>query len=213
VPSPAKAWLDTKKKTVTASERDEEARTAFRALIGALSIEDLVVIDEMGSSISLTRLYARAPKGQRAYGAVPRNHGTNTTLIGALTTDGLSVAMTLDGAVDTPAFVAFCEHILCPTLRPGQTVLLDNLAVHKSPRVRAHIEQAGCQILFLPAYSPDFAPIELAFAKIKGLLRGIGARTKEALEAAIAQVIDAVTPDDARAFFRHCGYHTTPQAS
>lgn len=212
MPDPAAHQLDTKKKTLTASERDEEARAAFRDLIRTLVMDDLVVVDEMGSSISLTRLYARSPQGTRAYGAVPRNHGTNTTLIGALTRSGLEVAMTLDGAVDSAAFELFTEQFLCPSLRPGQIVLLDNLSVHKSVRVRTLIEAAGCRLLFLPAYSPDFAPIEQAFAKIKGLLRAAGARTKEALEAAIAVAIDAVTPHDARAFFRHCGYQVSPHA-
>lgn len=210
MPGPTEARLDTKKKTLTASERDEEAREAFRDVIAQLSSRDVVVVDEMGSSISLTRLYARSPKGQRAYGSVPRNHGTNTTLIGALTAKGLPVAMTLDGAVDTAAFQVFCEHVLCPSLRPGQTVLLDNLAVHKGQRVRDLIEAAGCSLLFLPAYSPDFAPIEQAFAKIKGILRSIGPRTKEALEQAIAQALDAVTPEDAHGFFRHCGFRVSP---
>lgn len=204
--------MDTKKKTLTAGERDEEARAAFRDLIRTLVMDDLVVVDEMGSSTSLTRLYARSPKGQRAYGAVPRNHGTNTTLVGALTRSGLEVAMTLDGAVDSAAFELFTEQFLCPSLRPGQIVILDNLSVHKSARVRTLIEAAGCRLLFLPAYSPDFAPIEQAFAKIKGLLRAAGARTKEALEAAIAVAIDAITPHDARAFFRHCGYQASPHA-
>jgi transposase len=213
VPDAATPRLDTKKKTLTASERDEAARTTFRQTLTSLAVDDLVVVDEMGSSISLTRLYARAPKGQRAYGSVPRNHGTNTTLIGALTPTGLTVAMTLDGAVDTAAFAVFVDRILCPALRPGQTVILDNLAVHKSGRVRELIEAAGCSLLFLPAYSPDFAPIEQAFAKIKAILRRAGARTKEALEDAITQAIDAVTPRDARTFFRHCGYHTPPQPS
>jgi transposase len=213
VPCPAAARLDTKKKTLTARERDEEARDIFRALIATLSSEEVVVVDEMGSSISLTRLYARSPKGQRAYGSVPRNHGTNTTLLGALTPAGLPVAMTVDGAVDTAAFQAFCEHILCPALRPGQTVILDNLAVHKGQRVRDLVEAAGCTLLFLPAYSPDFAPIEQAFAKVKGVLRSIGARTKEALEAAIARALDAITPEDAHGFFRHCGFKVSPLAT
>jgi transposase len=203
--------VDTKKKTLTASERDEEARTAFRQTMASLTVDDLVVVDEMGSSIALTRLYARSPKGQRAYGSVPRNHGTNTTLIGALTSTGIGVAMTLDGAVDTAAFEVFVDRILCPSLRSGQTVILDNLAVHKSRRVRELIEAAGCSLLFLPAYSPDFAPIEQAFAKIKALLRRAGARSKEALEEAITHALDAVSPRDARHFFRHCGYQTSPQ--
>jgi len=194
-----------------ASERDEDARRAFRELVADLVAEELVVIDEMGSHIALTPLYSRAPKGERAIGSVPRNWQTNTTLISALTLSGIEAAMTLDGAVDTPAFEAFVEHVLGPQLRAGQVVLLDNLASHKGPRVRQLIEERGCRLLFLPSYSPDFSPIEQALAKIKQALRRVGARTKEALETAIAEAIELITPADARAFFRHCGYRLSSQ--
>lgn len=203
----------TRKKTLTASERDEEVRAAFRTMSARLMIDDLVVVDEMGSSIALTRLYARLPKGTRAYSAVPRNHGRNTTLVSALTPAGLTVATTLDGAIDTAAFEVFCEHFLCSGRRTGQTVLLDNLAVHKSHRVQRLIEAVDCQLLVLPAHSPDFAPIELAYSKVKASLRWAGARTKEALETAITAAIAIITPADARAFFRHCGYQAAPQTS
>jgi hypothetical protein len=152
--------MDTKKKSLRASERDEEQRAIFRELMRQLAAPDLVVIDEMGSNVALTPLYARAPKGERAYGVVPRNHGKNTTLVAALTLEGIDVAMTLEGAIDTPAFLVFVREILCPRLRPGQTVLLDNLSCHHDARVRAFVEAAGCSLLFLPSYSPDFSPIE-----------------------------------------------------
>jgi transposase len=170
-----------------------------------------VVVDEMGSTISLTPLYGRAPRGERVIGSVPRNHGTNTTLVSALTLEGIEVAMTLDGAINTPTFVGFVQEFLCPQLRPGQVVLLDNLSSHKDEEVRELIEGAGCQLHFLPSYSPDFSPIELAFAKIKTALRRAGARSKEALEEAIAQAIDLITAQDAQGFFRHCGYDVSPQ--
>jgi transposase len=178
-----------------------------------LAAPDLVVIDEMGSNIALTPLYARAPKGQRAYGTVPRNHGKNTTLVAALTLEGIDAAMTLEGAIDTPAFLVFVREILCPRLRPGQTVLLDNLSCHHDARVRTLIEAAGCTLRFLPSYSPDFSPIEHAFSKIKQELRRLGARSREALEAALTRAIDHITPHDATAFFRHCGFQILSQPS
>jgi transposase len=157
------------------------------------------------------RVYARAPKGQRAYGAVPRNHGKNTTLVAALSREGISAAMTVEGALDTPAFAAYVEHIRAPTLRAGQLVVLDNLAVHHKAAVRQVLAAWGCRVLFLPSYSPDLTPIAQAFATIKAELRRGGARTREALEAAIAQAIDHITPRDARGFFRHCRYHSPAQ--
>jgi transposase len=114
--------------------------------------------------------------------------------------------MTLEGAADTPAVAAFVEHVLVPALRPGQVVVMDNLAPHKAPRVRALIEAAGCRLLFLPPYSPDLNPIEPAWAKLKALLRGVGARTVDALNAALTTLVDAITATDAAGFFRHCGY-------
>jgi transposase len=205
--------LDPKKKSLGASERDEAARAAFRQEQEELTASALVVVDEMGSNIALTPLYARAPRGERAYDHVPRNHGKNTTLIGALSLSGIDCAMTLEGAVDTPAFVAFIREVLCPRLRPGQTVLMDNLSSHKDETIAQLIAGCGCQLRFLPSYSPDFSPIEQAFAKIKAYLRQVGARTKEALEAALTQAIDLITSQDARGFFHHCGYPIPAQPS
>ena len=189
-----------------AAERDEDARAAFRALIATVDAHRLVVVDEMGSNLALTPLYARAPKGQRAVGTVPRNHGKNTTVVAALTLHGIGPALILQGAVDAPAFVAYVREILAPTLTPGQIVVLDNLSAHTDPQVRQLIEARECQVLYLPAYSPDFSPIEAAFAKIKQVLRRLSARTTEALYAALAQALECITIQDAHGFFRHCGY-------
>jgi transposase len=154
----------------------------------------------------MTPRRARAPRGVRAVGCVPRNHGPNVTLFAALTPEGIGPAMALEGAADRPAFELYVRELLVPSLRPGQTVVLDNLSVHKGEALRALVEAAGCRLLFLPPYSPDFTPIEPAFAKVKARLRRAGARTFEALVAAIREAIDAVTPADARGFFAHCGY-------
>jgi transposase len=196
------------KKSLIAAERDEAARRAWRAEVAALDLDPaaLVFVDETATHVAMTPRYARAPRGTRVYGAVPRNHGQNTTLVAALSAEGVGAAMTLDGAADGAAFVAYVREFLAPALRPGQVVVLDNLAVHKGAEVRALVEAAGCALLFLPAYSPDFSPIELAFSKLKEALRRAGARTKAALEAAIAAALDAITARDARGWFAACGY-------
>lgn len=154
----------------------------------------------------MTRLYAWAPHDQRATGSVPRNHGKNTTLVAALTPDGLHAPWTIEGAMDTAAFERYVEEVLGPTLRPGQIVVLDNLSVHKAESIRQAIERRGCTLLFLPPYSPDYTPIEQAFSKIKALLRGLGARVRDALLEAIRLAVDAITPDDAVAWFAYAGY-------
>jgi transposase len=163
-------------------------------------------VDECGSNLALTPLYARAPRGQRAYGVVPRNRGKNTTLIAGLTLEGIQAPMILEGAVDTLAFEAYVEQVLAPSLSPGQMVILDNLSVHKGERVRQAITARECQVLFLPAYSPDFTPIEEAFSKLKTWLRRLQARTREALEEAIAQALPKLSAQDAHGWFWHCGY-------
>jgi transposase len=179
--------------------------------MASLDAARVVVVDESGSNLALTPLYARARKGQRAYGSVPRNYGKNTTLIGALTLAGMSAPMLLEGAVDTVAFEVYVAQVLGPTLTPGQIVLMDNLSSHKGSAVRTLIEARGCELRFLPSYSPDFSPIEHAFSKIKQYLRRTGARTRETLEAAMARAIDTVTSSDAQGYFRHCGYPTPAQ--
>lgn len=137
---------------------------------------------------------------------MPRNYGRPTSLVAALSLEGFGEAMTLEGAFNTPAFVAYVEKLLAPSLKPDQIVVLDNLSVHKAKRIRELIEARGCQLLFLPAYSPDFSPIEPCFSKIKEALRSVGARTQEALEEAIGEAIKQVTSEDAHGWFRHCGF-------
>ena len=166
----------------------------------------LVIVDECGSNIALTPLYARAPKGERAYGSVPRNRGKNTTLLASLSLTGVGACMILEGSVNGQVFEAYVEQILAPSLSPGQIVVLDNLSAHKGARVRHLIEERGCELFFLPAYSPDYSPIEETFSKLKTFLRRVGARTHEALQEAIGQALETVTAQDALGWFTHCGY-------
>jgi transposase len=189
-----------------ATERDETRRAIWQRIVTKFDASRMVYVDESGATIALARRYGRAPKGERVYGAAPRNYQENLTLIAALTVEGIEAPFLLEGAVDGLLFERYVEQILVPRLRPGQVVLLDNLAVHKRESVRRAIRAAGCRVLFLPSYSPDFNPIELAFSKIKAYLRRVGARTREALETAIAEAIELVTAADATGYFRHCGY-------
>jgi len=165
-----------------------------------------VVVDEFGCNLDLTRRYSRAPIGMRASGSLPRNTPANQTVIASLQLSGMGPSMRISGGTDTPVFLAYIEQVLGPTLRPGQIVLLDNLSAHTAPQIAASLAERGCQLWFVPPYSPDFSPIELAFAKIKSILRSIGARTVEALEEAIATALRQISASEAAAFFRHCGY-------
>ena len=162
----------------------------------------------------MTRLRARAPRGERAYGKVPRTRGKNTTLIASITLEGgMGEAMTVEGATDALAFEAYVEYFLAPTLAEGQVVILDGLGAHRTGKVRELVEARGTELLFLPSYSPELNPIEEAFSKIKGLVRKIGARTREALMEAIAEALRAVTSEDAAGWFAHCGYEPQDQCS
>lgn len=195
-----------------AREQDQAARSAWREQADHLASQDLVFVDETGAHIGMTPLYAYAPRGRRAVGSVPRNHGANTTLIASLSRQGMGEALMLEGAADTLAFEVYIEQLLAPSLHSGQIVILDNLSIHLSARVRQAIEAKGCQLLFLPTYSPDLSPIEEAFSKLKTYLRRVGARTHDALFEAIAAALLTVTAADARGWFTHCGY-PTPSAS
>ena len=164
-------------------------------------------MDESGTHTSLTRLYGWAVHNQRATGAVPRNHGKNTTLVAALTPQGLQEPWLLvDGAMTTEAFEWYIRERLAPRLRPGQMVVLDNLSAHKAASIREALVERLCDLLFLPPYSPDFTPIEQAFSKLKAILRGLGARTQDALQEAVRLALAAITRDDAVAWFAHAGY-------
>jgi transposase len=169
---------------------------------------DWVFVDESGIATDMVRRYGRAPGGQRARGTAPYGRWDRLTIFGGLSLAGLVACMSIAGAADTPAVLAFTERVLVPVLRVGQVVVLDNLAPHRAGRVRELIERAGCRLLFLPPYSPDLNPIEPAWSKLETLLRGMGmgARTAEALHTALATLVDAIIASDARRYFRHCGY-------
>jgi transposase len=154
----------------------------------------------------MTRLYGRAPKGERVIGAVPRNFGANVTMLAALGSQGVEAVMTIDGATDAEVFRVYVEQVLRPTLRPGDIVIMDNLRAHKATGIREAIEQAGARLQYLPPYSPDLSPIERCWSKLKTALRTAKARSREALERAIAQALATITTADAQSWFRHCGY-------
>jgi len=161
----------------------------------------------------MTPLYACAPRGERASGSAPRNHTRNTTLVAALSLRGVGDTMTMEGAMDTAAFVAWLEQGLAPTLVAGQTVVMDNLSVHKNPQVPKIIAARECQMVYLPAYSPDMTPIEGMFSKVKTAVRRAGKREQAGLVTAIGAALDTVTPDDAKGWFTHCGYTMQPVQS
>jgi transposase len=166
----------------------------------------LVFVDEMGTNTSLSPLYAWAPRGERAYCSVPRNRGPNTTLLSSMSVEGIGPSLAVEGPTNREVFEAYVERVLAPTLRRDQVVVMDNLSAHKGERVRELIEERGCELLYLPPYSPDLNPIEEAFSKVKRILRKAESRTREALVEAIGAAISTVTAKDARGFFEHCGY-------
>jgi transposase len=148
----------------------------------------LVFVDECGTPTSLTRRRARAVRGERAHGAVPRHRGPATTLLAGVSLGGMSPAMTVEGGTDTPVFATYLEQVLLPALAPGQVVVVDNVGAHQPDRIRELVEAAGCELVFLPAYSPDLSPIEEAFSKLKALVKAAAARTRAALDALSATV-------------------------
>jgi transposase len=197
---------------VGALERDEFLRAAWKVMVaGTLDARRLVFVDEMGTNTSLSPLYGWAKKGERAYCSVPRNRGPNTTLLSSMSMEGMGPSLAVEGSTNREVFEIYVERVLAPTLRRGQVVVMDNLSAHKGERVRELIEQQGCELLYLPSYSPDFNPIEEAFSKIKGLMRKAQARTREALLEAMGTAISVVTAQDARGFFEHCGYRVAVQ--
>lgn len=199
-----------KKKSVSATEREtprvQKLREAFVARQKALDPKRLFFLDETGTNVAMSRLYARAPRGERTKECQPRNRGTTLTLIAALTVGGLLAPMTVEGATDSLVFIAYVREILLPELQPGDVVVLDNVGAHKVPEVQRLIEEAGARLLFLPPYSPDLNPIEEAWSKVKSFLRTAKARTVDALHSAIAMALECVTPSDAKGWFEHAGY-------
>jgi transposase len=198
---------------VGAVERDEWLRAAWRvALARVVDPRRLVFVDEMGTNTSLYPLYGWAPRGERARCLVPRNRGPNTTLLASMSTEGMGPCLAVEGPTTGITFEAYVEKVLLPSLGHGQeVVVMDNLSAHKGERIRELVEGAGCELLFLPPYSPDLNPIEEAFSKVKGLLRKAGARSRKALVEAMGKALDAVSAQDARGFFEHCGYRALGQ--
>ena len=196
-----------------ALERDEWLRAAWRVLVARKTdSKRLVFVDEMGAHTSLSPLRAWSRRGERARCAGPRNRGKNTTLLSSMSAEGMGPSLAITGAVDARVFEAYLERVLLPELAPGRIVVMDNLCAHKTQKVRELVEGAGCELLYLPPYSPDLNPIEEAFSKIKGILRRVEARTRDALVEALGPAISSVTEEDARSFFGHCGYGTPVQS-
>ena len=166
----------------------------------------MIFLDESGAKTNLTRLRGRALRGRRLHASAPAGHWQTTTMIAALRLDGTTASMTIEGATDQEVFGAYVREVLCPTLRVGDVVILDNLAAHKDDATLALITAAGAQALFLPAYSPDLNPIEKMWSKVKNRLRSAEARTIPELHAAIAAALAEVTAQDAAGWFASCGY-------
>ncbi len=185
------------------------ARGEWHGLLADVRVDRLVFLDEFGATTNMTRRYARGPAGGRVVCRTPHGHWKVLSTIAAMTTRGMLCSGTFDGATDTDTFVAFVREGLVPMLTPGQVVVMDNLPAHRSPRMDELVEAAGCYVLRLPPYSPDLNPIEMAISKVKALLRKAERRTVDALQSAIGDALASVTPEDATAYVRHCGYGDT----
>jgi transposase len=199
-----------KKKSLHGQERDREAnrqrRQAFLEQLRTIPPERLIFLDESGVTTQMTWARGRAPAGARIAEATPQGHWHVLTTLGALGLRGIVGAMTVESATDGDVFLAYLEHVLCPKLHVGDVVGMDNLSAHKVEGVGELIAARGAELLYLPPYSPDFHPIEQCWSKVKQILRTLKARTSETLEQAVAQGLAAITPDNARGWFAHCGY-------
>ncbi len=184
-------------------------RRRWRAWQPLRDMRQYVFIDECGVTTDLLRRYGRSLRGTRLHDHTPCGHWQTHTVIAALRLDGVSAPAVFDGPIDNPTFLAYVEQVLVPTLRRGDVVVLDNLAAHKQPEVRTAIEQAGAQLRFLPPYSPDFNPIEMAFAKLKAFLRAARPRTFDHVCELMATALALFMPDQCANYVKHCGYRVT----
>jgi len=198
------------KKTLHASEQEREdvaeARAQWKENQSALDVTKLVFIDETGTSTNMTRLRGRAPIGERCVASVPHGHWKTTTFIAGLRVNEVTAPMVLDGPMDGDAFLVYVREFLCPTLKPGDTVIADNLGSHKVAGVREAIEAKGAEIRYLPPYSPDFNPIEKLFSKLKALLRKAATRTVEALWNEIGKLLRTFSASECKKYFESAGY-------
>ena len=196
------------KKSLHATERDTEEnrgrREEFLARIASINPKRLVFQDESGVTTSMTRLYGRAPRGVRIHEATPGGHWQILTVLGALGIEGMLATMTVPAATDAEIFLAYLDRVLCPKLKPGHVVVLDNLSSHKVKGVRERIEKCGAEVLYLPPYSPDLNPIEKAWAKFKQHLRSVKSRSDTTLDEAISNALPLITAENAQAWFRLC---------
>ena len=205
--------LPRKKKSTHAAEQDRpdvaEARRVWFDQFADVKVNQLVFLDEFGATTNMARTHGRAPRGQRVVAKVPHGHWKVISTIAAMTTSGILAAASFDGATDTTLFVTFVRQGLVPLLRPGQVVVMDNLAPHKSPMVQELIESAGARLLRLPPYSPDLNPIELAISKIKTVLRTLACRTVDGLFDGIGEALGEIGPTDALHYIAYRGYATS----
>ncbi|MCA1626591.1 MAG: IS630 family transposase [Acidobacteria bacterium] len=206
MPRPATLRAAAKKKTLEADERDEEERLAFRRRMASVDRRKLVFTDETGFHLAFTRAFGRAPRGERVVGHVPFTRGANHSLLGSLGLRGMVASLLLKGSVDHSAFDAFVNELLLPQVRAGDVLLLDNLPAHKASAVEESAARAKAEVIWLPAYSPDFSPNENCWLKIKNLVRGQQPRTTQELNKAVSAAVQAVTKGDIAAWFKHCGY-------
>ena len=183
-----------------------QRRRWWNILLSQQPVERLVFLDETGANTKMARLYGWGPKSERVVSDVPHGRWQATTFVGAIRTSGMTAPMVIDGAMNGDLFLAYVQQQLVPTLHRGDIVVMDNLSSHKKPGVREAISQAGATLAYLPPYSPDLNPIELAFSKLKTLLRKFGERTVQALWDRIGKLVDEFTPAECRNYFRHCGY-------
>ncbi len=182
------------------------AREAWFAGQPDLDPARLVFLDETWTATNMARLRGRSPRGERLRSPIPHGHWKTTTLVAGLRLSGIAAPFVIDGPINRDAFQAYVDRVLVPELSPGDIVVMDNLGSHKGPAVRAAIEAAGARLLFLPPYSPDFNPIEMAFSKLKALLRKAAERTVEGLWSTIGRLVDTVTPHECANFFAAAGY-------
>jgi transposase len=198
------------KKSLHATEQDTPAarfeRSIWRQETNQIDPARLIFLDESGVTTEMTRRYGRARRGERVGEGTPCGHWRTLTVLGAIRASGWVATMTIEAATDGEIFLAYVEQVLCPQLQPGDVVVMDNLAAHKVEGVRGLIQSRGAQLRYLPPYSPDFNPIEKCWSKVKQLLRGVKARSLSTLELAVTDALDAVTPQNIQACFRHCGY-------